>query len=128
MDQVRIVICSLLPALWVLAAGHCLADSVSGCPDGCGRSLVSAAKDGGQAPLPDARSFEQLARVLSRRLGMQTGWGGCWMPAAVLTSMLGKLEQASAPLTVSTDALGLAKCWQFFWRTASEPRAPSSVS
>jgi hypothetical protein len=128
MDLVRIVICSLLPALWVLAAGHCLADPVSGCADGCGRTLVSATEDSGHAPLTDARSFEQSARLLNRRLGMQTGWGGLLMPAAVSTSMLGELEHASAPLTVSTDALGLAKCWQFYWRTASEPRAPSSVS
>ena len=46
----------------------------------------------------------------------------------IKVAMLGELEHASAPLTVSTDALGLAKCWQFYWRTASEPRAPSSVS
>ena len=128
MDRVRIVICSLLPALWVLAAGHCLADPVSGCADGCGRTLVSATEDSGHAPLTDARSFEQSARLLNRRMGMQTGWGGFLMPAAVSTSLLGELEHAYAPLTVSTDALGLAKCWQFYWRTASEPRAPSSDS
>ena len=128
MDLVRIVICSLLPALWALAAGHCLADPVSGCPDGCCRSLVSATEGSDHAPLTDVRSFEQSARLLNRRMGMQTGWGGLLMPAAVSTSMLGELEHASAPLTVSADALGLAKCWQFHWRTASEPRAPSSVS
>jgi hypothetical protein len=128
MDLVRTVICSLLPALWVLAAGHCLADSVSGCPDGCGRPLFSATEDNHHAPLKDIRSFEQSARLLNRRIGVQTGWGGLLVPAAVSASRVGELEQASAPLTVSTDALGLAKCWQFYWRTASEPRAPSSVS
>lgn len=128
MDLVRTVICSLLPALWVLAAGHCLADSVSGCPDGCGRTLVSAREGSDHEPLTDVRSFEQSARLLNRRVGMQTGWGGLLVPAAVSASGLGELEQASAPLTISTDALGLAKCWQFYWRTAAEPRAPSSVS
>jgi hypothetical protein len=128
MDLVRTVICSLLPALWVLAAGHCLADSVSGCPDGCGRTSVSARDGSDHAPLRDVRSFEQSARLLNRRMGMQTGWGGLLVPAAVSASGLGELEHRSAPLTVSTYALGLAKCWQFYWRTASEPRAPSSVS
>jgi hypothetical protein len=128
MDPVRIVICSLLPALWVLAAGHCLADPVSGCADGCCRTSVSATEGSDHAPLTDVRSFEQSARLLNRRVGAQTGWGGFLMPATVSTSLLGELEHASAPLTVSTDALGLAKCWQFYWRTASEPRAPSSVS
>ena len=128
MDFVRTVICSLLTALGVLAAGHCLANPESGCPVGCGRIVVSAPAGSDHAPLPDVRSFEQSARLLSRRLGMQPGWGGLLMPADVSTSMLGELEQASAPLTVTTDALGLAKCWQFYWRTAAEPRAPSSVS
>jgi hypothetical protein len=128
MDFVRPVICLLLPALWVVAAGHCLADSVSGCPDGCGRALVSAKEGSDHAPLKDVRSFEQSARLLSRRAGEQTGWGGLLVPVAVAAPGFGELEQASAPLTVSTDALGLAKCWQFDWRTASEPRAPSSVS
>jgi hypothetical protein len=128
MELVRTVICSLLPALWVLAAGHCLADPVSGCADGCGRTLVSATEDSGHTPLTDARSFEQSARLLNRRAGMQTGWGGLLVPVAVSAPGFGELEQASAPLTISTEALGLAKCWQFYWRTACEPRAPSSVS
>jgi hypothetical protein len=128
MELVRTVICSVLPAVWLLAAGHCLADSVSGCPDGCGRPLVSAREGSKHAPLKDLRSFEQPARLLNRRAGMQPGWGGLLVPVAVSALGLGELEQASARLTVSTDALGLAQCWQFYWRTAAEPRAPSSVS
>jgi hypothetical protein len=128
MELVRTVICSLLPALWVLAAGHCLADSVSGCPDGCGWSLVSARDGSDHAPLKDVRSFEQSARLLNRRMGVQTGWGGPLVPVAVSAPGFSELEQAPTPLAVSTEALGLAKCWQFYWRTASEPRAPSSVS
>jgi hypothetical protein len=128
MELARTVICSLLPALWVLAAGHCLADSVSGCPDGCGRPMVSARDGSDHVPLKAVRSFEQSARLLNRRMGMQTGWGGLLVPVAISAPRFGELEQVSAPLTVSTEAFGLAKCWQFYWRTASEPRAPSSVS
>ena len=109
MELVRTVICSLLPALWVLAAGHCLADSVSGCPDGCGRSLVSARDGSDHAPLKDVRSFEQSARVLNRRAGIQTGWGGLLVPVTVSAPGFGEREQAPAPPTVSTYALGLAK-------------------
>ena len=128
MDRVRIVICSLLPALWVLAAGHCLADPVGGCAEGCCRTFVSATEGNDHAPLTDVRSFEQSARLFNRRAGMETGWGGLLVPVAASAPGFGDLEQASGPLTVSTEALGLAKCWQFYWRTASEPRAPSSVS
>jgi hypothetical protein len=128
MDRVRTVICSLLPALWLVAAGHCFADPVVGRADGCCRTSVSATEDNGHAPSKDARSFEQSARVLSRRVGPQTGWGGLLTPAAVPASGFGEPEQSSSPLRVSSEALGLAKCWQFYWRTAREPRAPSSVS
>ncbi len=128
MDRVRIVMCSLLPALWVLAAGHCLADPMRACPDGCGRTVVCAAGHNGHAPFTDVRSFEQSARLLNRRMATQLGWGPVPLPAAIQSCGLNDLEQASAPLTVSTDAPGLARCWQFHWRTASEPRAPSSVS
>jgi hypothetical protein len=128
MDRVRTVICSLLPALWLLAAGHCLADSVSGCTDGCCQTSVSETKGDGHQPLTDARASDQGARLLNRRLGPQTGWAGLLTPAAVPASGLGEPEDASAPVTVSSDAPGLAKCWQFYWRTACEPRAPSSVS
>lgn len=31
-------------------------------------------------------------------------------------------------LQAGTDVFALARCWQFWWRTALEPRAPSSVS
>ena len=128
MDRARRVICSLLPALWVLTAGHCLADSAIGCADRCCQTSVSATEDNGHGPSKDARTSEPSVRVLSRRLGTQTGWGGLLVPVAISAPGVSELEQASAPLAVSTEALGLAKCWQFHWRTASEPRAPSSVS
>ena len=128
MDRVRIVIGSLLPALWVLAARHCLADPVSGYTDGCCRPAVSASEGSKHAPSKDARSFEQSARLLNRRMGTQIGWGFVPVPIAISASGFDDLVRFSAPLTVSTEALGLAKCWQFYWRTASEPRAPSFVS
>ena len=128
MDRVRTSLCSLLSALWVLAAGHCLAGPVSGCPDECGRTAISAAGHGGHAPVTDVRSFEQSARLLNRRVGPQVGWSLVPVTVAISTSGFEGLYHASAPLTISTEALGLAKCWQFYWRTASEPRAPSSVS
>jgi hypothetical protein len=128
MDRLRIVLGWLLSALWLLAGGHCPAEPVSGCPEGCCATAVSATNSDGHGPLTDARASEQWARLLNRRVGPQTGWAGLLPPAVVPASGFGELKDASAPLTVSIDALGLAKCWQFYWRTASEPRAPSSVS
>jgi hypothetical protein len=128
MDLVRTVICSLLPALWVLAAGNCLADSVCRCADGCGQTSISAREHSSHPPPKDALVFEQLARLLNGRTGTQPGWGSLLIPTAVSASGPGELEFPCAPLTISAEAFGLAKRWQFHWRTALEPRAPSSVS
>ncbi len=128
MGLVRAMLYLLLSALWVLAAEHGLAEPLSVCANGCGRSIVTAEDHGGHAPLKDVRTCEQSARLQNRRLGTQTGWGG--VPAPVISSarQSNDLEHVAAPLTVSTAALELAKRWQFYWRTAPEPRAPSSVS
>jgi hypothetical protein len=128
MDRARAVLCSLLPVLWVLAAGHCLADPVSGRAEGRHGTVVSAADHGGHAPLKDVRFFEQSARLLKRRVGTSIGWGGLSAPAVMAGSWLERLEYPFVFPTASTGALGLARCWQFYWRTALEPRAPSSVS
>ena len=122
MDLVRTVMCSLL------AAGHRLSDSAGGCPDRCGQASVCGTKDHGHGPLTDGQASEQWVRLLNRRVGPQTGWTGLLVPVVVPTSGLGEPEDATASLTVSSDPPELAKCWQFYWRTACEPRAPSSVS
>lgn len=132
MDRVRLVVrlvfCSLLLGLLVLAAGCCLADPVSIYPDGCRRASASATEHCCHAPLMDVRSSEQSARLLNRRIGMQPGWGVVPAPVAISRSGLDDSEHAPGPPKIATEALGLAKCWQFYCRTASEPRAPSSVS
>jgi hypothetical protein len=128
MDHLRTAICSLLPALWLLAAGDSPVGPWNGCADDCCRTSASLSADSGHAPLADARSFEQPARFVSRRTGTQTGWCGPLGPAVISASGLRIFEPDSSPPTVSTDADSLARCWQFHWHTALEPRAPSSVS
>jgi hypothetical protein len=128
MDRVRIALGSLLPALWLVAAGHCLADSVSGRADACRPTTVSAADHGGQPPLTDAHASEQWARLMHRRGGMHSGWIVDLLPPPAWRGELHTLVDWSVLPTVSSEALGLAKCWQFYWRTALEPRAPSAVS
>jgi hypothetical protein len=128
MDRVRTVLCSLLPALWVLGAEPCLADPAAGRINALCRAAFSAAHQGDPTPLTDARTLEPSARLSKRRTGAHMGWGGIPAPVAVPAFGLGALARSDDLLLAATDALGLAKCWQFYWRTASQPRAPSSVS
>jgi hypothetical protein len=128
MDRLKSAICLPLSALWVLAVGHCLSDPAGAQANRCSRTWIWSADHGGRGPLKDARSFERSAQLLNRRLGTQTGWGGVPISIALSVGGFGELEQASTRLVRPTELLALANSWQFYWRTALEPRAPSSVS
>jgi hypothetical protein len=128
MARVRIALRSVLPVLWLATAWCCLANPANGRTDGSDRTRVCAGAEGGHAPLTAGLAFDQCARLMSRRGGMPAGWVEDLMPAAAWRGEVHKLGNRSDLPTVSSEALGLARCWQFYWRTALEPRAPSSVS
>ena len=101
---------------------------VTGTPVGCACALFSASKQGKRTPLPDVRSFAQSARLQNRRMGTQSGPSGLSAPVLGLELPLVAPGRVRLSGFSSEAALGLAKRWQFDWRTALEPRAPSSVS
>jgi hypothetical protein len=128
MVRVKLMLVWLLPTLGLAASGQYVFEPVSGFPACFSGASFSAAGHGRRSRMPDVRSFEQLARLQNRRMGTQSGPSG--FPVTILGSvpLLFTLRQACLSAVSSEAALGLAKCWQFHWRTALEPRAPSSVS
>jgi hypothetical protein len=118
------MLASLLPVLLLVASGHQIIVPATGGTGARPCILAAAGSSDHHHPL-ELRRGEQMAR---RRAGTPFGPGG--FPTAIpslasRTIELGRLEFSS----IDTDGpLGLAKCWQFHWRTALEPRAPSSVS
>lgn len=125
MERVRTIACSLLPVLWALAGEPCLADAISGRGGSCQTALMFAAAQGGHGPLTDLGLLQQAARMLSRRMGGQIGWGGAPTSPAIAAFRFNDVEHDVAPLPAFTAAPGSATCWQFHWRTAAQPRAPS---
>jgi len=119
---------SLLPALWLSASGYCMLDSVSDCAGDRHFASTFATRTGNRLPIQGGCSFEQSARCWSRRVWVHSGPDGFPLFLAASDWALPSLLQADGPLTLCDGPLGLAKCWQFHWRTALEPRAPSSVS
>ena len=118
----------LLPALWMLATGYCFLYSMSEhAGDRYGASIL-AAHPGNRLPVQAGCSFEQSARCWSRRDWVDSGPDGFPPFLAVSDWALPSLLQGAVPSTLPDGPLGLAKVWQFRWRTALEPRAPSSVS
>jgi len=128
MEQVRVILVSLLPAFWLVASDSCSAGAAADGADGSGGSLVSACAHGKKGPLQDALALDQRARNSTRRLVAQPGRTG-FTPAFVSSDFqLSRFEPVGLFFAVAEAPPDLAGCWQFYWRTALEPRAPSSVS
>jgi hypothetical protein len=119
---------SLLAALWLSASGYCMLDSLSECAGDRHVALTFAARTGNRLPIQGSCSFEQSARCWSRWVWVHSGLDGFPVFLAASDLALPNFLRADGPLTIRDGPLGLAKCWQFRWRTALEPRAPSSFS
>ena len=123
-SRARLVLASLLPVLLLAASGQCLLVSASLDAGGGAPALVAGFAHASHA-LPELGRCEQSAR---RRVGTHFGLGGFLTPVTSLASRMldaGRFERSSFD---PDGPLGLAQGWQFHWRTALEPRAPSSVS
>jgi hypothetical protein len=128
MVRVTVMLAWLLPTLGLAASDLYLFAPVGGWPAGRSRASFSAAAHGKHARMPDVRSFERSARLQCRRVGTQSGPSGFPVPVPGSERQLLALGRVRLSAVSSETALGLTKGWQFHWRTALEPRAPSSVS
>ena len=128
MDRIRVMLGSLLPALWLSASGYCLLDAISDYEGDRHVACVSSTRPGHHLPLQGSCSCEQSARCWSRRAWAHSGPDGVSPFLAASDWAHPRLLLGDVPLTLSEVPLGLAQCWQFHWRTALAPRAPSSVS
>ncbi len=128
MVRVKVMLALLLPTLELAASGQYVFEPVRGFPAGFHRPSFSSAEQGKRPRRADVGSFEQMARGQSRRMETRSGPSGFPVPLLGTEPQLLSLRQACLAAVSSESALGLAKCWQFHWRTALEPRAPSLVS
>jgi hypothetical protein len=128
MSRIRVMLGWLLSVLLLLATGYCFLESLSEHAGDRQVASVSATQPGTRFPIQGSCSFEQLARCWNRRVWIHSGPDGFPVFLAASDLALPSLLQADCPLTICEGPLGLAKSWQFHWRTALEPRAPSSVS
>ena len=130
MRGIKIMLASLLPLLWLAASGQGSAhapfnSTVVGCRTSV--SISSAGHDQG-GPKEDACSPGKSARHLGRRAGPHSSLDRTSTPVVISNSRLSGLRQVWTSANGAEASSGLATCWQFYWRTASEPRAPSPGS
>jgi hypothetical protein len=117
-----LVLGSLLPALWLLATGLSCWDATMDCAgERC--APFGRASQGKRLPVQSSCTFEHSVRS-NCRAWANAGPDGFLPILTASESVLPKLLQSDGSPTLDADAVGLAKSWQFYWRTALAPRAP----
>ncbi len=125
MSRVKVILVVVMPALFVLVSVDCFgAPTTGGGCDSLG-CLLSAQASSKNKSAPSAAA--STVQRWSRRVNIQPGTDEFGAPVALdQTPTRPELTTSShvPPLT----SLELIQSWQFLWRTALEPRAPSLVS
>jgi len=116
-----------ISALWLIASGHAILDDADPGFVGSNSSSSSSVEHGKHRPLDYACSLDPTARRINRRLGPEPNDDGS-SPPLVSNSPVFLTAERPSLLFPASAPLGLAECWRFHWRTALDPRAPSSVS
>jgi hypothetical protein len=128
MSRARAILVSLIPALLLLASADCFSTPLSPCGGDALCSLRSAGDHAQHNQPPADNSFAQVVQRWSRRLNAPPGCAGFAAPPALTVSPSVLPGLIVARIALPLPNLELAQCWQFHWRAALEPRAPSLVS
>jgi hypothetical protein len=124
----RAVLVVLMSALWLVASGHSVFDQPDSNLVGLNSRSSSSIAEGKYGPLDHLCYLDPVARRINRRLGIQPNGDGSVPPVVAGSSALPLAKPPFILLSAFAAPLGLAECWQFYWRTALDPRAPSRIS
>jgi hypothetical protein len=128
MARVKATMVWLIPALWLAAGIACLSETVNGVPHSPTGKALSSDQCGNCESSTTVCSLEQSARRLGRRPDIESSPEKLHPPVAIFEHDCALYAQHAFSSARFQPALGLAQSWQFLWRTAIEPRAPSPVS
>ena len=127
MSRVKVILVAVIPALVMLVSADFFATPTSSWRGDNFCSLFSAQGSGKHKSPTADNSFDSAARCWSRRVNVQRGRDGFGMPVAPAQTAIRPKQtiRSFVPLPASLERI---QSWQFLWRTALEPRAPSLVS
>ncbi len=126
MSRARAILVSVLPTMLLVASFNCAGSPVCATLGHPGSTLHA---DGhSRHELAVDNSFSQAMRRWSRRIKAQLGPDGFAPLANLAQSQFASPAQTIDFAALPSASPELARCWQFHWRTAPEPRAPSLVS
>jgi len=127
MSRVKVILVVVMPALFLLVSADCFDEPAAGC--GCDnlRCLFSAG-GGGKHKLPSPESsLAPPVQRWSRRGQAQPGIDEFGAPVILAQTPI-RPEPTISSFGPPLASRELIQSWQFLWRTALEPRAPSLVS
>jgi hypothetical protein len=125
MGRLKTIIASLLPALWLVTLVQCPLESPAfSFPSNCGAPGNST---GESAPVPghSCYSADEYVRCHWRRGGGERAQVATRRLEPVSTDHPVSLRSFTPAIPLAGDAFLLQQRWQFVWRTADSPRAPS---
>jgi len=125
MSRVKVILVVVMPALFLLVSGDCFGDLTTGRRCNSPRCLLSHESGKHKAASAD-NSFESTLQRC-RRVNVQHGTDGFGAPVFLAQSTI-MPEQTISSFISLPASLERIQSWQFLWRTALEPRAPSLVS
>jgi hypothetical protein len=122
--RLRTIVTFALVAFWPLVAGHCLLETLPGL------SFLQCVSDS-----PDSECDEDACRTVESDC-FRTDDQQSLLAVFIAPDFLGELASVlnvtrllvDLPTSVAAPPPELAKCWQFAFRAASPPRAPSFAS
>jgi hypothetical protein len=127
MQRAKLILSLLIPALWLAGALGSFNERATGSAVfGAGKSLSAAGHKHDLST--SASSFDQAIRRAARRPTIQLASDKVLTPAIIGQALVHLRNLPFDTRDHSGDTFGLAQSWQFRWRAALQPRAPSSVS
>lgn len=127
MRRGKLILSLLISGLWLVGSlGSFGEQSTGSVADRLGKSLSAAGHNHDISA--SAGSFDQAIRRAVRRPTIQPGSERLLTPAVIAQAQVHLVDLPFYGLDCSHDTLGLAQSWQFQWRAALLPRAPSRIS
>jgi hypothetical protein len=129
MNRTKAILISLIPAVLLVAPVRCFGKPgpVRFTRDEPGSTLWSKGQDRRDPSAVDD-SLDRAIRRWNRRLNAPPASGGSGSAYGPTQLKLSPPRQTIGSVFLPRASQDLTQSWQFHWRTALEPRAPSSVS
>ena len=128
MSRMKVIVVVMMPVLLLLVSADFYGDPSTHCRCVNLRRLLSAGGSNKHSSSSADNLFDQAVHRASRRSNLEPRTDGFASTVTPTQTQLPQPEQSSLSLVLPNVSFELAQSWQFLWRTALEPRAPSFVS